>query len=40
MAQDEYLDVPGEGVLTVVSDKPEQALDQLIEEREGHGRAT
>jgi hypothetical protein len=39
MAQDEYLGILGQGVLPVVSDKPEQALDQLIEERQGHGRA-
>jgi hypothetical protein len=39
MAQDEYLGVPGQGVPLVVSDEPEQALDQLVEERQGHGRA-
>jgi hypothetical protein len=39
MAQDEYLGVLREGVLPVASDEPEQALDQLIEERQGHGRA-
>ncbi len=39
-AQDEYLGVLGQGVPPVVSDEPKQALDQLIEERQGHSRAS
>ena len=39
VAQDEYLGVLGKESLAVRLGRPQQALDQLVEEREGHGRA-